>query len=243
VLEDFYHSDAIPNGGKITIISDEFNTVTIDQNGHTRPLLPRTYNSFNQMAGENAQSRIYLGIHWHFDAVEGIRSGDGIGDYVFTHALLPREGQVTVVPSMDPEAQIRLAVSLEDAAANGGVGGGQAPGAARGPQGPARGEPADFDRTAVNQVLLILGPALTPDRPADTSASVTGAPGAGPVFIGPSWGAAASGLGLFPLDGSQVGHNGVGGTGHGLTLVSHADAGGTTLGQLPPDGISDVLPA
>jgi hypothetical protein len=237
VLEDFYHSDAIPNGGKITIISDEFNTVTIDQNGHVRPLLPRTYTSFSQMAGENAQSRIYLGIHWHFDAVEGIRSGDGIGDYVFTHALLPLQGQVTVVPSMGPEAQIRLAISLEDAAATGGGGG--APGASLAPQGPAPAAPAGFDGGAANQVVLILGPGLTPDRPADTSATVMGPPAAGPVFIGPSWGAAVSGL--LPLDVSQAGHNGQGGTGHGLMLVSHAEAGRTDLGQLGPDGVSDVL--
>jgi hypothetical protein len=121
VLEDFYHSDSIPHGGKITIISDEFNTITIDQNGHVRPLLPRTYNTFSQMAGENAQSRIYLGIHWHFDAVEGIRCGDHIADYVFTHALLPRHGHVRVVPSMAPEAQIQLAIDLENAAANRGL--------------------------------------------------------------------------------------------------------------------------
>jgi hypothetical protein len=61
----------------------------VDQNGQVRPLLPRTFNFFSQMAGDNAQSRIYLGIHWHFDAVEGIRCGDNIADYVFTHALTP----------------------------------------------------------------------------------------------------------------------------------------------------------
>jgi hypothetical protein len=120
VMEDFYHTDAIPGG--LTIISDEFNTITVDQNGHVRPLLPRTYNSFSQMAGENAESRIYLGIHWQFDAVEGIRSGDGIGDYVFTHALRPLFGPRPVaLPSMDPLAQIQLAVQLEDVAAHGGL--------------------------------------------------------------------------------------------------------------------------
>jgi len=121
VMEDFYHTDIIPRGG-ITIISDEFNTITVDQNGHVRPLLPRTYNSFSQMAGENAQSRVYLGIHWEFDAVEGIRSGDGIGDYVFTHALMPLRGQPPVaLPSMDPNVQIDLAVMLENVAAHGGL--------------------------------------------------------------------------------------------------------------------------
>jgi hypothetical protein len=121
VLEDFYHTDAIPGG--LTIISDEFNTITVDQNGHPRPLLPRTYNFFSQMAGENAQSRVYLGIHWEFDAVEGIRCGDHIGDFVYTHALMPLRAPVPqALPSMDPAAQIALAVQLEDVAAAGGLG-------------------------------------------------------------------------------------------------------------------------
>jgi hypothetical protein len=121
VMEDFYHTDVIPGG--IKIISDEFNTVTVDQNGKARPLLPRTYNFFSQMAGENAQSRVYLGIHWEFDAAEGIRSGDGIGDYVFTHALTPKNGpQPVALPSLDPYAQIGLAVLLENVAAHHGLG-------------------------------------------------------------------------------------------------------------------------
>src|SRR5262249_54937346 len=122
VMEDFYHTDVIPGG--LRLISDELNTTTVDQNGVARPLLPRTYNSFSQMAGENAQSRIYLGIHWQFDAVEGIRSGDAIGDYVFTHALIPLRGpRPQALPSMDPEAQIQLAIRLEVVAAKGGLGG------------------------------------------------------------------------------------------------------------------------
>jgi hypothetical protein len=121
VMEDFYHTDVIPGG--LTIASDEFNTQTKDQNGNSRGNLPRTFNYFSQMAGENAQSRIYLGIHWHFDAVEGIRAGDGVGDYVFTHALLPLHApRPKALPSMDPEAQIQLAISLEDVAAHGGLG-------------------------------------------------------------------------------------------------------------------------
>jgi hypothetical protein len=120
VMKDFYHTDVIPHG--LTIISDEFNTVTVDQNGQPRPLLPRTYNSFSQMAGENAQSRIYLGIHWEFDALEGIRCGDEIANYVFTHALTPSSGPRPVpMPAMHPAAQIHLAVRLEVVAADGGL--------------------------------------------------------------------------------------------------------------------------
>jgi hypothetical protein len=43
VMADFYHTDVIPGG--LTIISDELNTITVDQNGVARPLLPRTSTS------------------------------------------------------------------------------------------------------------------------------------------------------------------------------------------------------
>jgi hypothetical protein len=120
MVEDFYHTDVIPGG--LTVVSDEFNTVTVDQNGNARPLLPRTYNSFSQMAGENAQSRVYLGIHWEFDAVEGIRCGDHIADYVFEHAAMPTHGPAPApMQNMDPQAQIDLSVRLEDVAAHGGL--------------------------------------------------------------------------------------------------------------------------
>ena len=125
IMEDFYHTDVIPGGLKV--ISDEFNTVTVDQNGNPRPLLPRTYNLFSQMAGENAMSRIYLGIHFIFDAVEGIRCGDHIADYVFSNAATPLHGPAsTTLPSMDPHDQINLSVALEDIAAHGGLKTGQA---------------------------------------------------------------------------------------------------------------------
>ena len=55
-------------------MSDEFNGVTRDHNGTVRPIVIRTFSSLSQAEEENGQSRIYLGIHWHFDAVEGIRS-------------------------------------------------------------------------------------------------------------------------------------------------------------------------
>jgi hypothetical protein len=120
VFEDFYHTDVIPGG--LTVTSDENNTATVDQNGVPRPLLPRTFNFFSQMAGENAESRIYLGIHYQFDAIEGIRTGDRVGDYVFTHSLTPLQGgRPEALPSMDPLQQIRLSYLLEDAAANKGL--------------------------------------------------------------------------------------------------------------------------
>lgn len=88
MMKDFFGTDNI----KFTIISDEFNTITIDQNGKPRPLIPRTFTSFSQAAEENGQSRIYLGIHWKFDKVQGIKCGDSIADYVFNHLFRPRHG-------------------------------------------------------------------------------------------------------------------------------------------------------
>jgi hypothetical protein len=154
IMEDFYHTDVIPGG--LTVTSDEFNTVTVDQNGVARPFLPRTYNLFSQMAGENAQSRIYLGIHWEFDAVEGIRCGDHIADYVFTHAATPRYGPApTTLPSMAPQDQINLAVGLEDAAAHGGLGHDHDHDRRRSP-GPGGGSNPGVDGAS------LLTPAITP---------------------------------------------------------------------------------
>jgi len=85
IMRDFFGTDDIA----FTIVSDEFNTITVDQNGNPRPLRPRSFTSFTQAADENGQSRIYLGIHFGFDKSEGITCGNHIADYVFTHIMLP----------------------------------------------------------------------------------------------------------------------------------------------------------
>ena len=113
MMGDFFGTAHI----RFTFTSDEFNSITVDQNGLVRPTLPRTFDSFNQASGENALSRIYLGIHYNFDATEGIKCGDEIADYVFEHSLLPLSGhRPEAQPSMSPQAQIQLAVNHENAA-------------------------------------------------------------------------------------------------------------------------------
>jgi hypothetical protein len=104
MMEDYYGTDHV----HFTISTDEFNTIT----GGT--LSPRSYASFSQASGENAMSRIYLGIHFHFDATAGISCGDQIADYIFQHSLLPLHGSAPrALRSMDPEAQIQLAIRHE----------------------------------------------------------------------------------------------------------------------------------
>jgi hypothetical protein len=43
---------------------------------------PRTFRSFDEMAKENAISRVFLGVHWRFDCEEGLRLGSLLGKEV-----------------------------------------------------------------------------------------------------------------------------------------------------------------
>jgi hypothetical protein len=85
ILRRFYGTDEIP----FTFVSDEFNGITKDNLGNTRPLLPRSFENLSQAEEENGQSRIYLGIHWAFDKTESIILGRKVGDYVFDNVFRP----------------------------------------------------------------------------------------------------------------------------------------------------------
>jgi len=84
-LRRFYGTDGIP----FTFISDEFNGVTQDDEGNTRPLVSRSFQTLSQAEEENGQSRIYLGIHWEFDKTEGIAQGRQVANFVFDNAFKP----------------------------------------------------------------------------------------------------------------------------------------------------------
>ena len=77
-LRRFYGRDDIP----FTFVSDEYNGSTADNTGAVRPVHPRSFKSLSEAELENAESRIYLGIHWRFDATSGIEMGRNVGDYV-----------------------------------------------------------------------------------------------------------------------------------------------------------------
>jgi hypothetical protein len=86
-LRRFYGSDRI----RFTFVSDEYNGVTVDNNGNVREYHPRSFTAFSQAEEENGQSRIYLGIHWSFDKTEGIAQGRNVADLVFESAFTPVE--------------------------------------------------------------------------------------------------------------------------------------------------------
>lgn len=93
MLANFFGRDNVA----FTFTSEELNGVTKDADGFTRPLAPRSFTSLSQAAEENARSRIYLGIHWAFDAEQGIVQGRTIADDIFAHVATP-------LPSTDLQA-------------------------------------------------------------------------------------------------------------------------------------------
>jgi hypothetical protein len=115
ILADFYQTDDVNFSIPFDFISDEFNGVSRDVHAaipdliqnHVRDVLPRHFQSFSQAAAENAASRIFLGIHWRFDAVQGVSAGDRIGDYTFDNLLRPLSGQgSTHVATIDYTRQL-----------------------------------------------------------------------------------------------------------------------------------------
>lgn len=84
-LERFYGTNRVP----FVVVSDAVNGQLTDSQGNVRPRRPRAFHSLREAAVENARSRIYLGIHWQFDANEGVATGYQIADYVYDHVVDP----------------------------------------------------------------------------------------------------------------------------------------------------------
>lgn len=79
----FYNDDNI----SFDFVSDEFNGKNVDADGSVRPYYKAHFDSLSQAITENAKSRIYLGVHWQFDADAGVESGQQIADYIFHNYL------------------------------------------------------------------------------------------------------------------------------------------------------------
>lgn len=53
--------------------------------------LTRTFTSFSQAAWENAMSRIWLGVHFYWDGLDGNIMGHQVGDFIVNHRLRPSQ--------------------------------------------------------------------------------------------------------------------------------------------------------
>ncbi|MDY0872823.1 vanadium-dependent haloperoxidase [Dongia rigui] len=85
MLRHFW-DDATP----FVLVSDEYNGLNYPVGGtEPRAKLPQSFVSFSHAEYANGRSRIWLGIHWQFDADAGIEQGNKIADYVFAHAFQP----------------------------------------------------------------------------------------------------------------------------------------------------------
>ncbi|MEU7281424.1 phosphatase PAP2 family protein [Streptomyces sp. NPDC045431] len=51
------------------------------------PVRTRSYTGFSQAARENADSRVYLGVHYPWDATDGLKLGEDVAAHVFTTKL------------------------------------------------------------------------------------------------------------------------------------------------------------
>ncbi|WP_439360170.1 hypothetical protein [Bradyrhizobium sp. DASA03007] len=63
--------------------SDEYNGLNSGPTGATRPKFERKFKNLAEAEVENGQSRIWLGIHWQYDADDGIEQGRAIAKDIF----------------------------------------------------------------------------------------------------------------------------------------------------------------
>ncbi|WP_192499067.1 vanadium-dependent haloperoxidase [Skermanella pratensis] len=83
---------ADPDTLAFAFTSDEYNAVNKDPDGSVRPRHMRKM-TLAQAIHENAVSRVYLGVHWRIDAIEGVRLGQKIARQAAT--LIPGTGSAT----------------------------------------------------------------------------------------------------------------------------------------------------
>jgi membrane-associated phospholipid phosphatase len=77
----FGETGQTPDGVAFDFVSDELNGSSIDMNGTVRTRHERHFNSLWEAIFENAVSRVYLGVHWHFDAFDASDVLEPSGNY------------------------------------------------------------------------------------------------------------------------------------------------------------------
>ncbi|RPI85152.1 MAG: phosphatase PAP2 family protein [Planctomycetaceae bacterium] len=80
IMRNFFGTDAMT----FTIGSDEF---AVNPGLGYAPDHTRTFHSFSEAAWENAMSRVWLGVHFEWDARDGNVLGTQVGDYIFANNL------------------------------------------------------------------------------------------------------------------------------------------------------------
>jgi hypothetical protein len=83
---------ATMGGALFEVLRDFYGTDNVNYVLHSAEEMPsgletRSFTSFTQAEWENGMSRIYMGVHWIFDAEDGIKLGNDIADWVSANAF------------------------------------------------------------------------------------------------------------------------------------------------------------
>lgn len=83
---------ATMGGALFEVLRDFYGTDNLNYVLHSAEDMPsgletRSFTSFTQAEWENGMSRIYMGVHWIFDAEDGIKLGNDIADWVSANAF------------------------------------------------------------------------------------------------------------------------------------------------------------
>lgn len=91
-IPDFPSTHSVLGAAAAEVLAEFFGTDFIAfsvESGAPFAGISRSYPSFSQAAHENAQSRIYAGIHFRSACTHGLRVGEKIGAFAFKHYLQP----------------------------------------------------------------------------------------------------------------------------------------------------------
>ena len=78
-----------PDQTAFSFVSDEWNGLNKDISFSLRPRRPLHFSGFTEAETQNAESRIFLGVHWQFDSDAGVTQGRRVADWVWDHAFQP----------------------------------------------------------------------------------------------------------------------------------------------------------
>lgn len=86
VLRRYFGTDAV--GYQLTVTAPALGTPVPGPYLPAKPIT-RHYATLSQAAAESASARVYAGIHFRSGCVQGVRSGEKVGRFVFLHYLKP----------------------------------------------------------------------------------------------------------------------------------------------------------
>jgi hypothetical protein len=108
MLANFYGSNQI----EVTFKSQEFDGLTRDDKGFRRPCLIQSFPALSLMSAQCAASRVWNGVHWAYDGVEGVKVGNEIADNLFENKLLPLSGNnPNAVWNQDVDEEIKAVLN------------------------------------------------------------------------------------------------------------------------------------